>query len=198
MFVVNGASGKTETPHSQRGLPRVHRYAILIYTFPSTSRIPKPMHALPPSHLLPLLEFRLVTRHLPHRAPQHPRIDTTVPPHLALFDLDIRSRPLRGDGLLVPEDEQVVVFAVEAIDVLESAVGGLRVEEVDDGQEGEVEDDPDDVETPAEGLDADRGDFDDCGREIRVSLHCCGYLYDLETSRWRPPPHQSAGAEIYP
>ena len=67
-----------------------------------------------------------------------------------------------------------MVLTVEAIDVLEGSVCGLRVEEVDDGQEGEVEDDPDDVEAPAEGLDADGSDFDDC--EVRRGS---AYIYIL-------------------
>ena len=54
-----------------------------------------------------------------------------------------------------------MILAEETVHVLEGAVGGFGVEEVDDGDEGEVEDDPDDVELPAEGLDADGGDFDD-------------------------------------
>ena len=61
-----------------------------------------------------------------------------------------------------------MVFAEEPVNVLEGAVGGFGVEKVDDGYEGGVEDDPDDVEFPAKGLDADRGDFDDC-RERGVS-----------------------------
>lgn len=56
-----------------------------------------------------------------------------------------------------------MVFAEEPVDVLEGAVGGFGIEEVDDGYEGSVKDDPDDVEFPAQGLDADGGDFDDCG-----------------------------------
>jgi hypothetical protein len=39
--------------------------------------------------------------------------------------------------------------------------GCFRVEEVDAGDEGEVEDSPDDVEFPVKALDADWGDFHD-------------------------------------
>ena len=69
-----------------------------------------------------------------------------------------------------------MVFAEEAIDVFEGAVGGFGVEEVDGGDEGGVEDDPDDVEAPAEGLDADRGDFNDCGGLARERLELVKYV----------------------
>lgn len=55
----------------------------------------------------------------------------------------------------------VLVFAEHAVDVLEFAVRGFGVEEVDDGDEGGVEDGPDDVELPLQGLDAYWGDLDD-------------------------------------
>ena len=54
-----------------------------------------------------------------------------------------------------------MIFAEETINVFERAVGRFGVEEVDGGDEGGVEDNPDDVEAPAEGLDSDRSDFDD-------------------------------------
>jgi hypothetical protein len=55
-----------------------------------------------------------------------------------------------------------MVFAEELIHVFERAVCGLGVEKVDYGEESGIEDDPDDVEFPAEGLDAYWGDLDDC------------------------------------
>ena len=79
--------------------------------------------------------------------------------------LDVTPRSLRADGLFIPAHDDAVVFAEEAIDIFESAVGGLRVEEVDYGDEGGVEDSPDDVEFPVEGLDTDGGDFDDWSEE---------------------------------
>ena len=80
--------------------------------------------------------------------------NTTVPPDLRLFVLDICQGSLCSDGVFVREDEYVVVFTEEAVDVFEGAVGGFGEEEVDDGNEGGVEDGPDDVEFPVEGLDA--------------------------------------------
>jgi hypothetical protein len=53
------------------------------------------------------------------------------------------------------------VVAEIRVDVLEGAGGGLRVEEVDERHEGEVEDGPDDVEAPAERFDAGGCDLDD-------------------------------------
>ena len=73
--------------------------------------------------------------------------------------LQILHRPVRSNRLLVLVDEDVVVFAEETIHVFEGAVRSLGVEKVDDGQEGRVEDDPNDVESPAEGLDADGCDL---------------------------------------
>lgn len=69
---------------------------------------------------------------------------------------------MRGNSILVSEDEDIMILAEETVHVLEGAVRSLWVEEVDDGEEGSVEDDPDDVEFPAEGLDTDGGNFDDC------------------------------------
>ena len=54
-----------------------------------------------------------------------------------------------------------MILAEHAIDVFEGAVCSFRVEEVDGGDEGEVEDGPDDVEFPVEALDAYGCDFDD-------------------------------------
>lgn len=54
-----------------------------------------------------------------------------------------------------------MVLAEEPVHVFEGSVRGLRVEEVDDGEERCVEDDPNDIEPPAESLDTDGGDFDD-------------------------------------
>ena len=47
-----------------------------------------------------------------------------------------------------------MIFAVEAIDVLQRTVGGFGVENIDDGDKSGIEDDPDNVEAPAEGLNA--------------------------------------------
>ena len=86
--------------------------------------------------------------------------------------LDVRQGPLGRDGIFVGENEDlrfgvsglvreifvrepyVFVLAEHAVDVFESAVGGLGEEEVDNGDEGGVEDGPDDVEFPVERLDS--------------------------------------------
>ena len=79
--------------------------------------------------------------------------------------LDVCSRSFACDGILVAEDEDVLIFAEEAVNVFKFAVGGFGVEaikvysieslddqqedlQVDDGNEGGVEDGPDDVKFP--------------------------------------------------
>lgn len=54
--------------------------------------------------------------------------NTTIPPHLTLFVLDVGGRPFAGDGIFIAEDEDILIFAEEAVDVLEFAVGRFRVE----------------------------------------------------------------------
>ena len=78
-----------------------------------------------------------------------------------LLGLEVLLRARGRGGVGVPVDEDVVVLAEEAVDVLERAVGRLGVEEVDDGHEREVEDGPDDVEAPVDAGDADGRDLDD-------------------------------------
>ena len=112
---------------------------------------------LPNLHMLPV-HHGADAAHLAHSS----RIDAACAAHFGRLVVDVGLRAARRDGVLVAVDEDVVVLAEEAVDVLERARGRLRVEEVDDGQEGEVEDGPDDVEAPAQGLDADGRDLDDC------------------------------------
>jgi hypothetical protein len=64
-----------------------------------------------------------------------------------------------ADGVLVAEDENVVVLTEQTVDILESSTGCLWVEEVDDWNEGGVEDGPDDVELPLEVLNTDWSDL---------------------------------------
>lgn len=54
-----------------------------------------------------------------------------------------------------------LVAGEEAVDLLEREVLGLRVEEVDDGNEEGVEDGEVDVRAPADAVDRDGHDFDD-------------------------------------
>lgn len=53
--------------------------------------------------------------------------NTTIPPHLTLFVLNVGSRPFAGDGIFVAEDEDVLIFAEEAVDIFEFAVGSFGV-----------------------------------------------------------------------
>ena len=53
----------------------------------------------------------------------------------------------------------ILVFAEHAIDILQRPICCLRVEEVDNRDEGEVEECPDDVKFPLEILNADRSDL---------------------------------------
>ena len=55
-----------------------------------------------------------------------------------------------------------MVLTEETVNVLEGAVGGFGVKEVDNGHEGSVENRPNDIKLPLQGLNPDRGDFDDC------------------------------------
>lgn len=86
--------------------------------------------------------------------------DATVPPYLVLVMLHVLQRPLLADGVLVPEHQDGRIIPEQAVNVLERAVGRFRVEEIDNGHERGVENGPDDVEFPLQGLDADGCDFD--------------------------------------
>ena len=68
--------------------------------------------------------------------------------------LDILERSLAGRGVVVPVNEDIAVLSKVAIEILQSAVRSLGIEKVDYGHKGKVEDCPDDVEFPAERLDA--------------------------------------------
>lgn len=80
--------------------------------------------------------------------------DAAIPSDLDLLVLNVRQWTLRGNGIFVLEDEDVAILAEQAIDVFERAVGGFGVKEVDDWDEGGVENGPDYVELPVEILDA--------------------------------------------
>lgn len=68
--------------------------------------------------------------------------------------------PFLANRVLVPEDENLRVLPEEPINVLQGPTCRLRVEEVDNRHESSVENRPDDVEPPMQGLNADWGDFD--------------------------------------
>ena len=86
-----------------------------------------------------------------HPLLQHSRIradDRAVPSHLLMLIIDVCLRPLGARGILVAENEDVLILTEEPIDVFKFAARGFGVEEVDDGDEGGVEEGPDDVEFP--------------------------------------------------
>jgi hypothetical protein len=105
----------------------------------------------------------------PHQTPPKPRLriprnlrtQTRISPHLLNFLLCIPLRPLRRNGIRVLENENILILGEEAIEIFESAVRGFRVEKVDYGDKGGIEDGPDDVEFPLQRIDPDWGDFDD-------------------------------------
>ena len=80
-----------------------------------------------------LLRVKLLIRkiHLGQPAPHSLRVrayNTTVPSNLALLVLDVRGWALACDGVFISEDEDVLVLAEQAVDVLEFAIGGFGVE----------------------------------------------------------------------
>ena len=85
----------------------------------------------------------------------------SVVAYLSLFTLDVSKRTLGRDSIFVPEDQDVLVVSEETVNVFQGAVRGFGIEKVDDWNERGVEDGPNDIEFPLEGLDADRGDFND-------------------------------------
>jgi hypothetical protein len=95
----------------------------------------------------------------PTPPPKHCRVDGAVTSYLFFFVLNVLHRSLgAGDGL-VPEDQQLGVLSIHAVDIFQRSVGGLGVEEIDDRHEGAVEDRPNDIELPFKALDSGRSDF---------------------------------------
>ena len=79
-----------------------------------------------------LLSIQLLVRQVHLGQPPPHRLgvgahNAAVAPDLALLVLDVRGRALAGDGIFVSEDEDGLVFAEEAVDVFEFAVGGFGV-----------------------------------------------------------------------
>ena len=81
--------------------------------------------------------------------------------YLSLFMLDVSKRTLGRDSIFIFVDQDVLVVSEETVNIFEGAIRGFGVEEVDDWDEGGVEDGPNDIEFPLEGLNADGGDFND-------------------------------------
>lgn len=85
--------------------------------------------------ILPLLSIQLLVRQIHLRQPPPHRLgvgahNAAVASYLALLVFDVCGRALAGDGVFVAEDEDGLVFAEEAVDVFEFAVGGFGVESV--------------------------------------------------------------------
>ena len=74
-----------------------------------------------------------------------------------------------------------MIVAKHAIDVFEGTIGGFGVEKVDNGDEGGVENCPDDVEFPLQALNANWRDFDNC--EIFVSACISVVLIEVLASQ---------------
>ena len=109
-----------------------------------------------------LLVLDLLVHSLDHRA-SHLWVGAAdhaaVAPDLALGVIDVLLRAFARRHVWVLEDKDGLVVAEGSVDVFEGPVGGFRVEEVGNGDEGEVEHRPDDVELPVNALDADGRDF---------------------------------------
>lgn len=110
------------------------------------------------------MEASLVADRLLGRVVLHDR----APPQILSGLFDVASLHLNealgsahGGRVAVLVEDQRRVVAVEGVEVLEGAVGGLGVEEPDDRQEQRVSDDPDNIKPPAQLLDADGRDLDD-------------------------------------
>ena len=92
--------------------------------------------------------------------------------------LDVCGGSFACDGVLISEDQDTLILAEQAVNVFEFAVGCFGVEsdsmvslslrgngglglQIDDGDERSIEDGPDDVEFPVQGLDANGGNLND-------------------------------------
>lgn len=82
--------------------------------------------------------------------------------------LHILQRPFLADRILVPEDDNLRVLPKESINVLQRLACRLGIQKVHDRDESSVEDSPDDVEPPMQGLNADRCNFDHHGFESPI------------------------------
>ena len=83
-----------------------------------------------------LLRVKLLIRkvHLRQPAPHSLRVrahNAAVPSHLALLVLDVCGGALACNGVFVSEYEDTLIFAEEAVDILEFAVGGFGVKSED-------------------------------------------------------------------
>lgn len=91
--------------------------------------------------------------------PEHCCVDAARPSDILLLLCRVLRWSFAACCVLISENQQRWGVAVIGVQVFERAVCSLGIEEVDGRDEGEVEDDPDNVELPAKGLDADRGYF---------------------------------------
>ena len=88
-------------------------------------------------------------------------VDGAQASHLLFFLLDEFRRACGLSGHLVSEYKKIRLRSEVVVDIFKSTSSRLRIEEVREWNERSVEDGPDDVEFPVQGLDADLSDFDD-------------------------------------
>ena len=93
--------------------------------------------------------------------------------------LDVSKRTLGRDSIFIPEDQNVLVVAEETINVFEGAIRSFGVEEVDDWDERGVEDGPNNIKFPMEGLNADRGDLNDYQNQFSMTAVTIGVLLPI-------------------
>ena len=99
--------------------------------------------------------------------------------YLSLFTLDVSKRTLGRDGIFIPEDQDVLVVTEETVNIFQGAVRGFGVEEVDDWNERGVEDGPNNIKLPMEGLNADGGDFDNYQNRLSRTAVTIGVLLPI-------------------
>lgn len=87
-------------------------------------------------------------------------IGTASTSNIILFRFDVCCRPFACYDVLVAEDEERWVGTEVGVKILKCSICGLGIEEVNRWNECKVEDHPDDVESPALTLDANRRDLD--------------------------------------
>lgn len=99
--------------------------------------------------------------------PELHRIGTTCSPEVVLFLLDIFGGSLRARNVFVSEHQQWRGVPIVCVKIFQSPCCRLGVQEVDEWNEGEIEDDPNDVESPAETLNTNRCDYSMLADESR-------------------------------
>lgn len=100
-------------------------------------------------------------------------ISGTCTSDILLLLLNVLRGPFAANDILVAEHQQWWVIAVVCIEVFESSVCCLRIEEVDCWDEHQIEYGPNDVEVPTEILDTNRGDFNNDEVAPATKINSC-------------------------